>query len=323
MPFDSIVGQNSAREYLHRSLTRGRLAHALLFSGPEGVGKRTTALALAQALNCQASQNHKACGTCPACRKISEGVHLDVQLIIADNHYIKIEQIRESLQRGAIFQPLEGKTKVFILDPADSMTIEAANSILKILEEPPQNLVIVLITNQPFALLETIRSRCQEVRFQPVAKDELTSWLQMRLGCLENEAATLAMLSGGRPAEALRLADQDQKELRCQVLELVLQPKPRAWLAKAKVFENLHIDLQEIMAFLLGWYRDLLVLANNGDTELIINRDRLADLQATMPTQTREAWAMKYRAVLKAGEQIKKNINAQLLMENMFLQLSR
>jgi len=321
MSFSSIQGQSYAIKYLQHSLQQGRIAHAFLFAGPEGVGKRATAKALAQAMNCLSPVDNDACGVCTACRKIENSNHPDVHWIIPDSQTIKIEQIRESLQREAVLKPLEGKTKLYILDPADSLTLEAANSLLKLLEEPPANVVIILVTSQPFSLLETIRSRCQEIRFHPVERRVLTQWLSQRLNCSPAEAITLAMLSGGRPAEALRLADPDQKALRDQVLRVLQTIQPGNWAVLAEQLEEQRSELPETFMFMLSWYRDLFILASGGDEELVMNRDRWPELQTALQGETPESLQHKCQSVLRAMEQLKRNINVQLLLENMFIQL--
>ena len=322
MPFHNIRGQQHALEYLRRSLQNQRIAHAFLFTGPEGVGKRTTALALAQALNCQETENQDACGLCNTCRRIEKGVHPDVHEIVPDGQSIKIEQIRDSIHREAMLKPLEGKNKIYLLDPAEALTLEAANSLLKLLEEPPAKVVLILITTQPFALLTTIRSRCQEIRFQAVARQVLAQWLEARLSCAQAQAVTLAMLSGGRPAEALRLADEEQKALRAQVLQIAQKTKELEWEVCAQQVGELRAELPEILMFLLTWYRDLLVLVQGGEKALIINQDYWEALQQAAVRETAEGLQEKYRSVLQAVEQLKRNINVQLLLENLFSRLA-
>ncbi|MCD4814575.1 DNA polymerase III subunit delta' [bacterium] len=323
MPFSQIRGQSHAVDYLKRSLVNRRIAHAYLFSGPEGVGKKTTAIALAQALNCQTPENNDACGDCLACRKIAVNTHPDVQHIGPDGQSIKIEQIREHLQREVILKPLEGKTKLYTLDPADAMTLESANSILKLLEEPPENVVIVLISSRPFSLLETIRSRCREIRFRALEKKVLTSWLVTRLEISSEEAATLAMLSGGRPAEALRLADPELQELRHKVLGMVREIQPGQWPVLANQLGDYRTELPEIFSFLLTWYRDLLVLLKKGGQGVIINRDQMEALEQAVRQETAEALVEKCSVLLHALEQLKRNVNSQLLLENLFIRLER
>lgn len=323
MPFQEITGQDAAVNGLRRALERGRMAHALLFTGPEGVGKRTAALALAQALNCAQPQAGDACGECTSCRKIAAGRHPDVRVIEADGQHLKIEQIREQVQQDAVLKPLEGRSKMYILDPADALTPGAANSLLKILEEPPAAVTLVLLTAQPFALLDTIRSRCQEVRFHPVPAERLGVWLQSRLACPPDTARALARLSAGRPAEALRLHGSEQQDLRRRILDLAQSAEPDAWSRLAHALGNDSAELPESLALLLTWYRDLLLLAAGAAPEWVLNTDRRNELRRAAEGETVESALKKCRAVLTAADQINRNVNPQLLLEVMFMELCR
>jgi DNA polymerase-3 subunit delta' len=323
MPFKEIRGQAHAVDYLKRSVAAGHVAHALLFSGPEGVGKRMAALALAQALNCLQAVEGDACGVCTSCRKVLAGLHPDIRLLLPDGQSLKIDQVRETLQHDAQLKPLEGQAKVYILDPADALTLEAANSLLKLLEEPPAGVVIVLITGRPYSLLDTIRSRCQEIRFAPLAPGVLAEWVQSRLDCAPEQARMLAMLSEGRPAEALRMADPELQGVRNNVLDLLLRARPDAWPETARQLMEMHEDLPETLTFLLTWFRDLAVLAGGGGRERVVNQDRMADLEKVLAQKKEgsEILLARCQKLLNAFSQLKRNVNPQLLSEVLLMDL--
>lgn len=174
MTFESFIGNRKIVDRLRTKLREGRFPHGLIFSGPEGVGKHTAALMIAKALNCTNAQAGDFCDECSHCRKINSGVHPDVMTITLEEEatQIKIAQVRQVL--GMLdFQPLEGKNKVFIIDPADSLNPEAGNALLKGLEEPPENSFFILITVNVHELLLTVRSRCQVYNFTPLTLDEI------------------------------------------------------------------------------------------------------------------------------------------------------
>lgn len=187
MQFNAFIGNRKVIDRLRRKLREGRFPHGLIFSGAEGVGKHTCALMVAKALNCQtASAVHERaahsqsapaadfCGECSACRKIDSGTHPDVITVTVEDDatQIKIAQIRQLLNTLDL-QPLEGRNKVFIIDPADLLNAEAANALLKGLEEPPENSYFILITVNVHELLVTVRSRCQVYNFTPLTLDDI------------------------------------------------------------------------------------------------------------------------------------------------------
>jgi DNA polymerase-3 subunit delta' len=174
MNFDAFIGNRKIIDRLRRKLLEGRFPHGLIFSGPDGVGKHTCALMIAKALNCLNATQGDFCDACTACRKIESGSHPDVVTVSVEDEatQIKIAQIRRLLNTLEL-QPLEGRNKVFIIDPADLLNAEAANALLKGLEEPPENSFFILITVNVHELLLTVRSRCQVYNFTPLTLDEI------------------------------------------------------------------------------------------------------------------------------------------------------
>lgn len=174
MGFDSFLGNRKNIERLRAKLQQDRFPHGLLFSGPEGIGKRTCALMVAKALNCTTATDGDFCGACAQCHKIDGGIHPDlIQIGLEDDaSAIKIAQIREAT-RTLEFRPLEGRNKVFIIDPANLLNDSSANALLKGLEEPPDNSYFILVTNNLHGMLPTIRSRCQSYAFTPLSLDDL------------------------------------------------------------------------------------------------------------------------------------------------------
>ena len=174
MRFDSFIGNRKIVERLRNKLHEDRFPHGVIFSGPEGVGKHTCAAMVAKTLNCTNAQPGEFCDECSSCRKIESGIHPDVMTIALEDEAsdIKIAQVRQIL--GLLdLHPLEGRCKVFIIDPADTLTSGAANALLKGLEEPPENSFFILITVNVHELLLTVRSRCQVYNFVPLTLDEI------------------------------------------------------------------------------------------------------------------------------------------------------
>ena len=211
---------------------RASLPQSALFAGPEGVGKRTLALGLAARTDCRNRSGEDFCGNCPSCSKVAGGNHPDIRLFKATGASIRIEDIRQ-LTREARYRPFQGAFRVFIVDHAEKMTREAANSILKTLEEPADTSRIILTTAFPNQLLPTIRSRCQLFVFRPLTRNQLTSYLEIRYGA--DEAEQRAAFAGGSIGRALRLDLEQTLQDRDRVLAVLQQ-----WMSKpsfSRLFE--------------------------------------------------------------------------------------
>ncbi|MEW6553498.1 MAG: DNA polymerase III subunit delta' [Actinomycetota bacterium] len=193
-----IYGQDRAVGFLRETLRRGEMPHALVFAGPRGVGKRSTALLCAAALLCPAGEPD----ACPSCHKVARGVHPDLHLVEAEGNQILIDQVR-GLEAELNIKAKESVRKVAIIDEAESMNLEAANAFLKTLEEPPGDTFIILVVESREALLETVASRCHEVRFSALGKRDIEAFLMEREGLPAAEAERLARLSGGIFGRAL------------------------------------------------------------------------------------------------------------------------
>ena len=317
-----IVGQDWAVALLRRGLETGRMAHAYLLTGPPQIGKTRLARILAQALNCE--QADPPCGRCPSCKKIENGVHPDVRLIEGEGagDSIRIEQIR-ALQRDAVLSPYEGRRRVFVLRRMDLATIEAANCLLKTLEEPPQQVTLILTAVEAALLPGTVVSRCQRLDLRPVARQEVEAALRAR-GLPAEQARLLARLSGGRVGWAFQATeDPAVLERRRQGLEQL------AGLLAADRVERLEVaykvsrdtvacrDLVELWA---TWWRDMLVLRGHGEDHLL-NVDGAGDLRSWAGQASLSSARSVLAALQATAAQLQANVNARLAMEGLLLQL--
>jgi DNA polymerase-3 subunit delta' len=220
MKISSLVGNERIKELLMRAVDEGRIGQGLIFAGERGIGKYQFALALAQAVNCEQPVRGDACGVCLNCRKFAARDFTDVKTIVPDGQFIKIEQTR-AMASEAQFRPYEGRRRVFILDEAERLKEQAANSILKTLEEPPETSLIILITAKPYALLETIRSRCQMLNFAPLTDEGLEAYLQAHYQRPLAETQLLAKLARGSIGRALEIDLGEYREKRNLVMEVI------------------------------------------------------------------------------------------------------
>lgn len=218
--FESFVGNRPVLEVLRRAIDRERLPHALIFAGPQGVGKKTLALLLAQNLNCLHPRGGMACGTCDSCRKIRAGTHPDVRMIEPDGAFIKIDQVRALIEEIA-FQPFEGRYRFAILNGADQMRQEGANCLLKTLEEPASQSFLILVTAKPYSLLGTIRSRSRLLQFGPIPDDLIEEYLVQHEARAREDARLAAVLSNGSLGTAMALDVAENRELRRQAVRFI------------------------------------------------------------------------------------------------------
>jgi len=225
MPFRDTIGHRRIVGLLSRSIDAGTLPPSLLFAGPEGIGKRRTAVAAAQALNCTAPVKGSgigvdACGVCAACGRIARNVHPDVLLVQpGDSGSIKIEQVRELIERAA-YRPFEGRRRVVIVDDADALVVAAQHALLKSLEEPPPSTVFFLVTARPDVLLPTVLSRCPRLRFRPLSAEDVARVLVSR-GEAEAKARAVAATADGSVGRALNASADEVIEAR-EVAQQVL-----------------------------------------------------------------------------------------------------
>ncbi len=328
MPFADIPGNRRVKDLIRMALAKNRLPNSLLFCGPQGVGKRTAAVTLAQALNCL-RMGDDACGECDPCKAImyghdipgKAGIYPDVMEIDLNESKSKlgIDQIRE-LKHIAYLRPMaEKKKRVFIVDDADLMSEPAANSILKVLEEPPLFSHIILVTSHPEILLPTIVSRCRVLNFLPVSIDEIERAL-LDKGLPPERSRTLALLARGNLEMALTL-DWDEvlagRELAWREFLSLVADREASSLLRLWAFgprKAIEDDLVRTMEFFASFFRDALYLAEGGQPEGLLNPDvpeRVAEAARFLSVPEALHGLALVDAVLQA---LDKNMNVSLVM---------
>jgi DNA polymerase-3 subunit delta' len=325
-----VVGQPKAITLLERSIETGQLSHAYLFVGPPHVGKLTLALNLAQAVNCGAAA--PPCGECTSCRRIAAGKHADVQiigLISEEKREIGIEQIRE-MQTAVSLPPYEGRHKVFVFDKAELLSHEAANCLLKTLEEPSPQVLLILLTASENALLPTIVSRCQRVELRPLPVTLIKETLIEDHGVAADRAELLARLSDGCFGWAL-LAIQDEKvtgERSRRLATLVnlsyasLKQRLAYAAEMAAQFSRSREEVAEVLALWLQWWHDLLLI-KGGDGKFVTNVDQQSVLfQQAKDFSTRQVMDFIHH-LQTVSEQLEQNANPRLALEVLMLSMPR
>jgi DNA polymerase-3 subunit delta' len=319
--FSDIVIPERLKLTLSRAVKAQRLPPAYLFVGPAGVGKRTTAFALAKALNC-ARQDGDACDQCATCQRIDRHLHPDIHMVEPQGQVIKIDQIRE-LREVLTLRAYEGRVKVVILDDAGKFTVEAGNALLKILEEPPMQTLFVLVCQHLGSLPATVISRAQVLRFGLLAHDQVMALLRQH-GHDPGEAERASCLSGGRPGTALALDLPVVLERRADALQLLTQARlgdPAVVLATAELWAKRKGDFDALFEMLLSLVRDLVVSRAGGDDTLLMHgdiRDGLLPFAAAVPSAT---LGEVFDIVHSTQEAVAHNANPQLAFEVMLFKI--
>jgi len=325
MNFSSIIGHDRAVTILQRAIANGTLAHAYLFAGEPGIGKRMTALALAAALNCASSGPDGGCGSCPSCRRIEAGSHPDVHLLVPDGNEIKIDQVRQA-QADLSLKAFEGARKVMIVDDAADMNAAAANAFLKTLEEPPGDSLIILVTARPQGLLDTIRSRCQAIAFQPLSRRTLAAILRERRGLGEEDAWFIAALSRGSVGRALEMDADEEKRTRDElaaVTERLGTMRADEVQAMAEGIAKDREGFEQLIDRGIERLRDLIVLRETGNTELLVyggGSDRIREEAERSPLSS---LLRDLDLFVQCRQMLERRTSAQLVAEHLFLSLSR
>lgn len=330
--FSQILGQEKAIGFLKKVIKGDKIPHAYLFTGVEGVGKRTAALALARAVNCMSPVDGDGCGKCNVCRQMNSGNFPDYYSIEPDGQNIKIEQIRE-FNRSISFKPVLGKYRIAIINRAEMMTEEAANSFLKTLEEPPPGNIIVLKVIDPLDLLPTIISRCQKVPFKPLSHGIIKNFLIRELDENPKRASLAAKISEGSLSAAIDMREsgflKEREDILLNIAKLsvlsdieVLDMSADFSKKYSKTRNDAgRIDFFKLFGIWKTFYRDLILTKEGVPLDMLINGDfydRLADISKKYNTDN---LLESFFILDQSQRELLRNPNDNLMIEKVLLDL--
>ncbi|MFH1080527.1 MAG: DNA polymerase III subunit delta' [Pseudomonadota bacterium] len=324
MAFKDIYGHEKQIRILQQAMKSNRMAHAYLFYGMEGIGKRSAALVFAKALNCQERQGD-ACGYCSPCLKANHGNHSDLRIIEPAGQSIRIQEIRE-IQQQMAFRPFEGGWRTFILVDAEKMNPAAANALLKTLEEPMPSNILILVSSRPYRIPLTVLSRCQPLRFSPLTRETVDLYLRERLSLPTDTARLLAASSGGSIGRAIEMNDEDYLSLRNHMLEQVMGLQRQDPLRLFSIIQAFGQERKDILArldILRGCFRDVLVYKETGMAHFLTNQDRVPDIQSFAGGHSASDLLKYIRTVDRAYGAIDQNANKSLTLEVMMFRLAQ
>jgi len=344
--FDGILGNEGVKSLLQRLVDAKRLPSALLFAGKEGIGKKLFAIRIAQSLVCASGTENRPCLNCPACKRASEFAfpspkerddhkqlifsgHPDVGMVIPYSHTILIDAVRH-LEREANFRPFEATARVFIIDEAEKLSSvkdNAANALLKTLEEPSETTHIILITSRPLLLLSTIRSRCQTVRFGLLEKELIAEHLMSKVGYAPDDAALVAGLSQGSIGRALQIELGTFRDLRNRLVEVVIRcSRGDNFAALLRASEELadpkaKDSFGESLDILQTLVHDAWILQKDPRAEVVNYdlRDELSGISEVAGSDRLSSWMKEIEAL---RENLNFNLNKRLATDALFMTMA-
>ncbi len=336
MPLRAIRGHRHLVELLAGAVGRQALPPTMLFDGPSGVGKRLTALAVAQAVNCLKpvafAGGRDGCGECVSCRKIARGAHPDVVVIAPeDGGSIKIETVRDEVLQKTGFRPFEGRARVFIVDEADAMIVNAQDALLKTLEEPPPGSIFILISATADSLLPTVRSRSYRLRFGRLSESEVASVLQQAHGFSEPDARAASAIADGSVGRALAAGEGELADARENAAELLLAvararlpqriEAGKAFVAGPRNGATDRATLGDRLLAVSSILRDLGILASRADHALLANADIKAQLEQLLPAFAAERVVRAFSSVDRALSALERNASPKIVADWVALEI--
>ncbi len=330
MPFHTIIGHQRPIKWLQTAVATNHLGHAYLFHGEPAIGKRQTALALAQLLHCENPQGDTtpdACGTCRSCHQIQQAIHPDCLIIQPENGQkqnsrIKIDQIR-AIEHVVIYRPLVGSYKICVIDEADTMTVEAANALLKTLEDPPDHCLFLVISSRPEHLLPTIRSRCIALRFAPLAVHVIDEFLRQHSTMTSSDAQLVSTFSEGRLGQAIQ---QDPEELSIKRRQYGTLLFGNHLTSAAQIFDISESlvkanQVNEAIHWFYQGLRDVLLLALDESKSPLLYWDQESALRQLSRRLSPSAIVELLQELIRLEHGQQRNLNIQIGLEQFFFLL--
>ena len=321
MSFEKIIGQDVAIKAIKNMIAQDQVRGTYLFLGPDGVGKRATAISLAKAVNCEGDSRDTDC-ECASCKKIDFGNHPDMFLVYPEgaSYSIKIIRIREIIYEASL-KPYEAKKRVFIVNDAEAMTEEAQNSFLKLLEEPPKNHILILTSSNMAGILPTVISRCKILKFNKLAQPMIQGFLMSR-DFDEGQAILYSHMAMGSIGRAIELKEMDIISRRDEIVNNFFFRKS-AIFRENVLSDSMEDDVEEELHILLYWYRDLLVYGFTNTEEELLNIDRRNEISSYAGRFSKKKLQRDVTSILKTIELVRANVNPKSALFNMAVGLKR
>ena len=321
-----ILGHEPIKEHFFNAVLTGNISHAYILSGEAGMGKKSLANAFALALLCEKGQADP-CRQCHACKQVMSGNHPDLIYVTHEKPAsIGVDDVRRQINDTIQVKPYSSAHKIYIVDEAEKMTVQAQNALLKTIEEPPAYAVILLLTTNAEAFLPTILSRCVQLKLKPLKDGEVKDYLVSRMGVELSQAEIYTAFARGNLGKAIHLADsEDFRHLYGELLDLLKNLKKSdisELLERIRKMKEDKLDIHQCLDFMQMWYRDVLMYKTTKDINLLIFKDEFSTVNTMSTVSGYEGLERILTAIDKARIRLDANVNMDLVMELLLLTMT-
>lgn len=321
--FDDIIGHDWIKEHYQRAIRQKKISHAYILSGEKGMGKKSLAYAFSLSLFCQQKED-KPCLCCPACKKILSNNHPDLIKVSHEKvSSIGVDDIREQINDTILIMPYSSSYKIYIVDEAEKMTVQAQNALLKTMEEPPGYAILFLLTTNPELFLPTILSRCVHLKLKPLKDSEIKKYLTKTLKISEDRADIYSTFARGNLGKAISIASSESFQVfyeeMMQLMKSIHSIDISEILEYIRKWKEEKTDIQECLNFIQMWYRDVLILKTTQKKELLIFKEEYAAIKI-IGEKSNYIWLGKILdSINEAQMRLNSNVNMELALELMLL----
>lgn len=321
--FSDILGNEQIIEHLQNAIRMDKVSHAYILNAPEASGKRMIAEAFAAALQCETG-GAEACGTCHSCKQAKSHNHPDIVYVTHEKpNTISVEDIRVQINQDIAVKPYSGPHKIYIVDEAEKMNVQAQNALLKTIEEPPAYGILLLLTTNADAFLPTILSRCIRLDLKPVANDKLRDFLMRKCGVVDYQADVCVAFSQGVVGKAINLASSahfnEIRDAALQLLKRVKEIELSEMIGAVKHISEYKLEINDYFDIMMIWYRDVLLYKATADVNGLIFKDEVYEIKKQANTSSYHGIQLILEGLEKAKARLKANVNFDLVIELLLL----
>lgn len=317
--FEKIIGNEQIKKHLCDAIAQNKVSHGYILSGEDGLGKLTFAKTFAQMLQCE-SEGDRPCGSCHSCKQFESGNHPDIIYVSHEKNVIGVDDVREQINKDIIIKPYSSPYKIYIVDEAEKMSVQAQNALLKTIEEPPAYAIIMLLSTDGEKLLPTIRSRCITLKVRPVTDEEMMCYLKEH-GVEEERVSVVMKLARGNIGRALKMA---QSESFHEMIDMIIKMLENVW--KMDLFDIMNfierlnkykINIYDCFDFMRLWFRDVLLFKATSDMNLLIFKNNYKSIYDIASKCSYEKLENILKAIDVAERRLNANVNFEQTLELM------